>query len=94
MTPIRSDPAAKLRSEALSKLLDDWADQHGPLTSEELRKAEAELAACARGPVSALVLEAGALLAVASGVTACDNLLAMEVAGIRGADRSHPIETG
>ncbi len=44
--------------------------------------------------MSALVLEAGALLAVASGVTACDNLLAMEVAGIRGADRSHPIETG
>ena len=40
--------AAKLRSEALSKLLDDWADQHGPLTSEELGKAEAELGLRAR----------------------------------------------
>jgi len=35
--------AAKLRAEALSKLLDDWEDQYGPLTSEELAKAEAEL---------------------------------------------------
>jgi len=35
--------AAKLRSEALSKLLDDWEDQHGPLTSKELGNAEAEL---------------------------------------------------
>ena len=40
--------AAKLRSEALSKLLDDWEDQHGPFTSEELRKAEAELGLHAR----------------------------------------------
>ena len=40
--------AAKLRSEALSKLLDDWEDQHGPLTSEELGKAEAELGLRAR----------------------------------------------
>ena len=40
--------AAKLRSEALSKLLDDWEDQYGPLTSEELRKAEAELGLHAR----------------------------------------------
>ena len=35
--------AAKLRSEALSKFLDDWEDQYGPLTPEELGKAEAEL---------------------------------------------------
>ena len=40
--------AAKLRSEALSKLLDDWADQHRPFTSEELGKAEAELGLRAR----------------------------------------------
>ena len=40
--------AAKLRSEALSKLLDDWEDQNGPLTSEELGKAEAELGLHAR----------------------------------------------
>ena len=48
MTPIRSDPAAKLRSQALSKLLDDWEDQYGALTTEELRKAEAELGLPAR----------------------------------------------
>jgi hypothetical protein len=40
--------SAKLRSEALSKFLDDWEDQHGPLTSEELCKAEAELGLRAR----------------------------------------------
>ncbi len=40
--------AAKLRSEALSKLLDDWEDQYGPLTSEELGKAEVELGLHAR----------------------------------------------
>jgi len=40
--------AAKLRSEALRKLLDDWEDRHGPLTPEELAKAEAELGLRAR----------------------------------------------
>ena len=40
--------AAKLRSAALSKFLDGWEDQHGPLTPEELGKAEAELGLSAR----------------------------------------------
>lgn len=35
--------AAKLRSEALSKLLEEWQNEHGPLSDEEIRKAEAEL---------------------------------------------------
>src|SRR5438105_6485815 len=34
---------AKLRSEALSEFLDNWEAEHGPLTVDELRLAEAEL---------------------------------------------------
>ena len=36
--------AAKLRSEALREFLDTWESEHGSLTVEELRRAEAELA--------------------------------------------------
>ncbi len=35
--------AAKLRSEALSEFLDTWERVHGPLTSDELVRAEHEL---------------------------------------------------
>ncbi len=35
--------AAKLRAEALSAYLDDWETTHGPLTADELARAEAEL---------------------------------------------------
>jgi len=35
--------AAKLRTEALREFLDAWESEHGPLTAEELRRAEAEL---------------------------------------------------
>ena len=34
---------AKLRAEALEAFLDAWGREHGPLTVEELRRAEAEL---------------------------------------------------
>ena len=40
--------SAKLRSEALRRFLEDWEDQHGPLTIKELRKAEVELGLRAR----------------------------------------------
>ena len=35
--------AAKLRADALADFLDTWEKEHGPLTAEELRRAEAEL---------------------------------------------------
>jgi hypothetical protein len=35
--------AAKLRTEALREFLDTWESEHGPLTVEELRRAETEL---------------------------------------------------
>jgi hypothetical protein len=35
--------AAKLRAEALADYLDAWEGEHGPLTADELRRAEAEL---------------------------------------------------
>ena len=35
--------AAKLRAEALGQFLDEWEREHGPLTADELSKAEAEL---------------------------------------------------
>lgn len=35
--------AARLRAEALRECLDAWETEHGPLTVEELRRAEAEL---------------------------------------------------
>ena len=35
--------AAKLRAEALREFLDTWESEQGPLTVEELRRAEAEL---------------------------------------------------
>ncbi|MYH50743.1 MAG: hypothetical protein F4020_06630 [Gammaproteobacteria bacterium] len=34
---------AKLRAEALRTFLDAWEQEHGSLTAEELRRAEAEL---------------------------------------------------
>lgn len=42
--------AAKLRTEALRDFLDAWESEHGPLTAEELRRAEAELGIQAGGP--------------------------------------------
>lgn len=38
----------KLRAEALSAFLDDWEERHGPLTPEEIAKAEAELGTATR----------------------------------------------
>lgn len=35
--------AAKLRAEALADYLDAWEGEHGPLTADELRRAEAAL---------------------------------------------------
>ncbi len=35
--------AAKLRSEALADYLEQWEAEHGPLTTEELASAAAEL---------------------------------------------------
>jgi hypothetical protein len=36
--------AAKLRADALGKFLDDWEEQHGKLSQEELARATKELA--------------------------------------------------
>ena len=41
---------AKLRAEALGTFLDAWEQEHGPLTVEELRRAEAELGLVAEAP--------------------------------------------
>jgi hypothetical protein len=38
----------KLRNEALSGFLDQWEATHGPLTAEELARAENELGLAAR----------------------------------------------
>jgi hypothetical protein len=35
--------AAKLRSEALEQFLDEWEERHGPITADELSRAESEL---------------------------------------------------
>jgi hypothetical protein len=35
--------AAKLRAEALAAFLDAWEAEHGPLTAEEIARAEREL---------------------------------------------------
>lgn len=35
--------AAKLRADALGKFLDDWEEQHGKLSQEELAQATKEL---------------------------------------------------
>ena len=35
--------AAKLRADALGKFLDDWEEQHGKLSQEELARAAKEL---------------------------------------------------
>ena len=35
--------AAKLRADALGKFLDDWEEQHGKLSQEELARATKEL---------------------------------------------------
>lgn len=35
--------AAKLRNEGLRELLDEWEVEHGPITPEELARAEEEL---------------------------------------------------
>jgi hypothetical protein len=37
--------AARLRSEALDEFLHTWEKKHGPLTPDELRRAERELGA-------------------------------------------------
>jgi len=34
---------AKLRAEALRAFLDDWGQEHGPITAEELHRARVEL---------------------------------------------------
>ena len=41
---------AKLRAEALGAFLDAWERDHGLLTVEELRRAEAELGLVAEAP--------------------------------------------
>ena len=35
--------AARLRADALREFLDEWEAENGPLTTDELRRAEAEL---------------------------------------------------
>jgi hypothetical protein len=35
--------AAKLRADGLGAFLDEWEREHGPLTAEELHRAEVEL---------------------------------------------------
>ena len=35
--------AARLRADALREFLDEWEAEHGALTTDELRRAEAEL---------------------------------------------------
>ena len=35
--------AEKLRAEALAEFLDDWEEEHGAFTEEEIRRAEVEL---------------------------------------------------
>jgi hypothetical protein len=44
---------AQLRREALRELLEDWQDEHGAITSEELAQARAELGYSAKGRRSA-----------------------------------------
>ena len=34
---------AKLRAEALAEFLDQWEEEHGPITADELHRAESEL---------------------------------------------------
>ena len=41
---------AKLRAEALRTFLDAWEQEHGSLTTEELRRAEAELGLATEAP--------------------------------------------
>ncbi len=41
---------AKLRAEALGAFLDAWEREHGALTAEELRSAEAELGLASEAP--------------------------------------------
>jgi hypothetical protein len=41
--------ASKLRSEALAEFLATWESEHGPLTDEELARAERELSLPVRG---------------------------------------------
>ena len=64
--------ATKLRAEALAEFLDDYETEHGAFTAEELARASADLglpapAAGRTGRVSALILDAGALLAADRG---------------------------
>jgi len=42
--------AAKLRADALGKFLDDWEEQHGKLTEQELARAAKELAPPVKRP--------------------------------------------
>jgi hypothetical protein len=41
---------AKLRAETLAEFLDAWENEHGPLSAEELTKAEQELGLRSVGP--------------------------------------------
>jgi hypothetical protein len=41
---------AKLRAEALAEFLDTWEKEHGPLTAEELGRAESQLGLADRKP--------------------------------------------
>ena len=61
--------ASKLRAEALAEFLDGWEAEHGVLTAQELARAERELwHGRRRQPrMSALILDAGALVAVDRG---------------------------
>ena len=47
--------AARLRADALRELLDEWEAEHGAPTTEELRRAEAELGLRTAGTGAALI---------------------------------------
>ena len=59
---------AKLRAEALEAFLDAWEREHGPLTVEELRRAEAEL-----GLVAARLITSSRLLPRITGTNQYDD---------------------
>ena len=43
---------AELRAEALRSFLNAWEREHGPLTTEELRRARVELGLTPEGPAA------------------------------------------
>ena len=75
--------ASKLRAEALAEFLDGWEAEHGVLTAQELARAERELGMAAQPRMSALILDAGALVAVDRGDRAM--MARLRVAQQRGA---------